>query len=230
MKTEQPRRRLVVLAKLLGITIAGRHTSRGGQVTKAFFREVADAVKIHPSELTHLDKIGLCAHICSRLGSRFNVATMTSRGARITDVWFEDVIERLRVLRQIFKNDSSQIKNSKLKAADLEAHLLFDTKNITSLPYTVDTECYSCGDQPGLRLGYTIIEPHCILAIRLIHSLAQIQETLFLCVPRVTKFCTSGEFKLRSSRGNFVPRFFSELFCKKFNYAYVNSITKLFIA
>ena len=166
MKTEQPRRRLVVLAKLLGITIASRHTSRGGQVTKAFFREVANAVMIHPSELTHLDKIGLCAHICSRLGSRFNVATMTSRGARITDVWFEDIIERLGVLRQIFSNNTSLIKNSKLKAADLEAHLLFDTKNITSLPYTVDTECYCCGDQPGLRLGYTIIEPHCILAYK----------------------------------------------------------------
>jgi hypothetical protein len=166
MKTEQPRRRLVVLAKLLGITIAGRHTSRGGQVTKAFFREVADAIKIHPKELYALDKIGLCAHICKRLGSQFDVSSMTSRGARITDIWFEDVIERLGVLRQIFKDDSSLIKNSKLKAADLEAHLSFDSKSISSLPYTVDTECYCCGDEPGKRLGYSVVEAHCILAYK----------------------------------------------------------------
>ena len=166
MKTEQPRGRLVVLAKILRITIASRHTSRGGQVTKAFFREVANAVGIHPDELANLDKIRLCAHICFRLGSSFNETTMTSRGARITDVWFEDVIERLGVLRQIFKDDSSLINNSKLKAAVLEADLLFDTQNISSLPYTIDTECYCCGDEPGKRLGYSVVEAHCILAYK----------------------------------------------------------------
>jgi len=171
MKTEQPRRRLVVLAKLLGITIVGRHTSRGGQVTKAFFREVADAIKIQPEELHTLDKIGLCAHICKRLGSQFDVTTMTSRGARITDVWFDDVIERLGVLKQIFKNDSLLNKKTKLKVADLEAHLSFDSKSISSLPYTIDTECYCCGDEPGKRLGYSVIEPHCILAYKT-HPLA----------------------------------------------------------
>jgi hypothetical protein len=166
MKTEQPRRRLVVLAKFLGITIASRHTSRGGQVTKAFFREVANAVRINPDELTNLDKIGLCAHICFRLGSRFDPTTMTSRGARITDVWFDDVIERLGVLKQIFKNDSLLTKKTKLKAADLEAHLSFDIKSISSLPYTVDTECYCCGDEPGKRLGHSVVEAHCILAYK----------------------------------------------------------------
>jgi hypothetical protein len=117
MKTEQPRRRLVILAKLLGITIAGRHTSRGGQVTKAFFREVADAIKIHPEELYSLDKIALCAHISNRLGSQFDFSTMTSRGGRITDAWFEDVIERLEILSQIFRNDSLLINESELKVA-----------------------------------------------------------------------------------------------------------------
>jgi hypothetical protein len=166
MKTEQPRRRLVILAKLLGITIAGRHTSRGGQVTKAFFREVADAIKIHPEELYSLDKIALCAHISNRLGSQFDFSTMTSRGGRITDAWFEDVIERLEILSQIFRNDSLLINESELKVADLEAHLFFDSRYMGLLPYRLDTECYCCGDETGKRLGYSVVEPHCVLAYK----------------------------------------------------------------
>lgn len=164
MRKERPRTRLVVLADLLGITVKAGHVSRGGQVTKEFFREVAQSIGV-PGELTGIrDKIGLCQLICNYMAIPFDERTMTARGARITNRWFDAVLARFDSFRAVVVQEGAELSNSHLGRAGLAGHLRTEREPPKGLDLGVDATCYCCGDSPGIRLGHPVLEAHCTMA------------------------------------------------------------------
>ncbi len=163
MRKERPRTRLVVMADLLGITVRPGHVSRGGQVTKEFFREVALAVGV-PTELAVTrDKVGLCRLICNYSAIPFDERTMTARGARVTNCWFDAVLARFDSFRAVLVKEGADLPDSQLGRARLAGHLRTERKLPVGLDLGIDACCYCCGDSPGARLGYPIMEAHCTM-------------------------------------------------------------------
>ena len=70
MPKERPRSRLVVLADILGITIKPGHVSRGGQVTRSFFLEVASAIGLS-GKVVSVSDVGPFVGILGSISTRF---------------------------------------------------------------------------------------------------------------------------------------------------------------
>jgi len=163
MSNELPRTRLVVLADTLGIAVKPSHVSRGGQVTREFFRDVASVVGV-PGNLASLrDKVGLCQLICNYMGIPFNEASMTSRGARITNLWFDAVMGRFDSLRVVCRGERADVAKSTLGKGLLAAHRRIEREPPTCLDLGKEEACYCCGDRPGKRLNLALLEAHCTL-------------------------------------------------------------------
>lgn len=163
MRRERPRSRLQVLARLLGMTFSPTYVSRGGQVTKEFFLHVGGKVGIPPDLLLNKDKLGVCRTICQFMAIPFDPTSMSSRGARITNVWFDAIMHRLDRLSLLSKGGSLKIMKSTLGFRRLSAHLRADMQAPRSAAGAKDAPCYCCGDAVGRRLEYDLLEPHCTL-------------------------------------------------------------------
>lgn len=163
MRKERPRTRLVVLADLLGITVKAGHVSRGGQVTKEFIREVAQAVGV-PGQLSDMrDKVGLCRLICNYMAVHFDERAMTSRGARVTNPWFDAVLARFDSLRAVVAREGADLSNSRLARAVLAGHLRAEREPPAGLNLGIEAACFCCGDCPGARLRHPVLEVHCTM-------------------------------------------------------------------
>ncbi len=163
MPNELPRTRLVVMADALGIEVKTSHVSRGGQVTREFFREVATVIGV-PGELAALrDKVGICQLICNYMGIPFDEGAMTSRGARITNRWFDDVMGRFDSLRVVVRGEGADLARSELGRGILAAHRRTEREAPAGLNLGMEATCYCCGDNPGARLNLEILEAHCTL-------------------------------------------------------------------
>lgn len=182
MRKERPRTRLVVLAELLGITVKPRHVSRGGQVTKEFIREVAQAVGV-PGQLADLrDKVGLCRLICNYMALHFDERTMTSRGARVTNPWFDAVLARFDSLRAVVAREGADLSNSRLGRASLAGHLRAEREPPVGPDLGIDAACYCCGDSPGGRLGHPVLEAHCTMAyLKSVSRIPMAKEFVAVC-------------------------------------------------
>jgi hypothetical protein len=160
---EKPRTRLVVLADLLGMVVKPSHTSRGGQVTKEFFYEVALTIGI-PKELTvDRDKIGLCQLICNYMAVPFEVHLMTARGARITNHWFDAILARFDSIYGVATQQGTALTHSQLGRTALAGHLRTERTVPTDLDLGIEAFCYCCGDCAGSRLNYPVLEAHCTM-------------------------------------------------------------------
>ena len=163
MSKDRLRTRLIVLADILGINVMPSHSSRGGQVTREFFREVASVVGV-PDDLADLrDKVGLCQLICNYMGIPFDEASMTSRGARITNAWFDAVMGRFDSIRAVRLEEGGDLNRSKLGRPLLAAHRRLERDAPEGLDLGIDAFCYCCGDCPGGRLETPLVEAHCTL-------------------------------------------------------------------
>lgn len=182
MRKERPRTRLVVLADLLGITLKAGHVSRGGQVTKEFFREVAKSIGV-PGELAGIrDKIGLCQLICNYVAIPFDERTMTARGARVTNRWFDAVLARFDSFRAVVVQEGAELSNTHLGRAGLAGHLRTEREPPKGLDLGVDDTCYCCGDSPGIRLGHPVLEAHCTMAyLKSVSRLPSSKEFVAVC-------------------------------------------------
>ena len=163
MPKERPRSRLVVLADLLGITIKPDHVSRGGQVTRLFFLEVASAIGLSGKAVSVSDKIGLCRAICRHIGVDFDQVRMTSRGARITNAWFEAIMARFDSLRVVGLDEGTVFSVSELGRSSYAAHRRLERESPPDLDLSLEAACYCCGDVPGGRLQCPVLEAHCTL-------------------------------------------------------------------
>lgn len=163
---EHPRTRLVVLADLLGIAVKDGYTSRGGQVTKEFFQEVAKAVGVPKELAVHRDKVGLCQLICNYLAIPFDERVMAARGARITNRWFDAILARFDTFRAVVVQEGADLSYSHLGRAGLAGHLRTERMPPEGLDLGLETSCFCCGDRAGARLGYPILEAHCIMPYR----------------------------------------------------------------
>jgi hypothetical protein len=163
MPKERPRSRLVVLADILGITIKPDHVSRGGQVTRLFFLEVASAIGLSGKAVSVSDKIGLCRAICRHIGVDFDQVRMTSRGARITNAWFEAIMARFDSLRVVGLDVGTVYSVSELGRSSYAAHRRLERKSPPDLDLSLEAACYCCGDVPGGRLQCPVLEAHCTL-------------------------------------------------------------------
>lgn len=163
MPKERPRSRLVVLADILGITIKPSHVSRGGQVTRSFFLEVASAIGLSGKVVSVSDKIGLCRAICRHIGVDFDQVRMTSRGARITNAWFEAVMVRFDSLRAVGLDEGAVFSVSELGRPSYAAHRRLERESPPDLDLSLEAACYCCGDVPGGRLQCPVLEAHCTL-------------------------------------------------------------------
>jgi hypothetical protein len=170
MPKERPRSRLVVLADILGITIKPCHVSRGGQVTRSFFLEVASAIGVSGGVVSVSDKISLCRAICRHIGVDFDQVRMTSRGARITNAWFEAVMARFDSLRAIGLDEGAVFSVSEMGRSSLAAHRRLEREPPTDLDLSLEAACYSCGDVPGGRLQSPVLEAHCTLPYSASHG------------------------------------------------------------
>jgi hypothetical protein len=164
MRKERPRTRLIVLADLLGITVKAGHVSRGGQVTKEFFREVAQAVGVPGSLAEMRDKVGLCQLICNYTAIPFDERVMTARGARITNRWFDAILARLDSLSAVVVQEGSNLSNSDLGRTRLAGHLRAEREPPSGPDLGIAAACFCCGDSPGARLGHPVLEAHCTMA------------------------------------------------------------------
>jgi hypothetical protein len=182
LRKERPRTRLVVLADLLGIAIKPTHTSRGGQVTKEFFREVAIAVGV-PNELaTHRDKVGLCQLVCNYLAIPFHERVMTARGARVTNQWFDAILGRLDSINAVVAGKGDVLNDSQLGRAGLAGHLRAERAPPAGLDLAIPAICFCCGDSPGARLGHPVLEAHCTMSyLKSAGSLPKAGEFVAVC-------------------------------------------------
>ena len=182
MRKERPRTRLVVLADLLGITVKAGHFSRGGQVTKEFFQEVAQAVGV-PGELAGIrDKVGLCQLICNYTAIPFDERTMTARGARVTNRWFDAILARFDSFRAVVFQEGADLPNSQLGRAGLAGHLRTEREPPAGPDLGIDAACYCCGDSPGARLGHPVLEAHCTMAyLKSVSRLPTAKEYVAVC-------------------------------------------------
>jgi hypothetical protein len=170
MPKERPRSRLVVLADILGIAIKPGHVSRGGQVTRSFFEEVASSVGLAGEVVSVADKISLCRTICRHIGVEFDQVRMTSRGARITNAWFEAVMARFDSLRAVGLDEDAVVCVSVLGRPSFAAHRRLERHVTTDLDLGLEAACYCCGDVPGGRLQCPVLEAHCTLPYSASHG------------------------------------------------------------
>lgn len=182
MSRERPRTRLIVLADLLGITVRAAHVSRGGQVTKEFFREVAQAIGV-PGDLAEVrDKVGLCQLICNYTATPFDEATMTARGARITNRWFDAVLARFDSFRAVLVKEGADLPDSQLGRAGLAGHLRVEREPPVGPDLGISAACFCCGDSPGARLGHPVLEAHCTMAyLDSVNRLPETKEFVAVC-------------------------------------------------
>jgi hypothetical protein len=157
---ESPRSRLVALCELLGMPVDEGFCARGGQVTKAFFLEVALRLKIKPETTLRLEKTRLSAVIAEYLGVSYDKTAMSSRGARVSNVWFDAVIERMVTIRAAMPINGSRPPQSVLCPERLAAHLVSEARASKVPRPDAYAACYVCGDVPGDRLGVEVIEVH----------------------------------------------------------------------
>lgn len=163
MMREKPRSRLRVLTRLLGMTFSPTYVSRGGQVTKEFFLHVGGKVGVPPDLLLKKDKLGVCRTICQFMAIPFDAKSMSSRGARITNVWFDAIMHRLDRLSLLSKGGSHKLTRSTLGFRRLAAHIRADMQANCATAVSKDAPCYCCGDAVGRRLEFDLLEPHCTL-------------------------------------------------------------------
>lgn len=156
---EAPRSRLAALAFLLGLPVRPHHHSRGGQVTKAFFVEVAGRLGMDAASLAGVEKTRVSSEIARYLGVHYERSSMTSRGARVSNAWFDAVIGRLIAIRMAMSAAGAPRVRSALSQERLSAHLVSDA-SVDHPASNGFATCYVCGDIPGERLGVEVIEAH----------------------------------------------------------------------
>jgi len=186
MYKEKPRKTLRSACKAIGIPFKTEYASRGGQVQKRFFYDLADAIGMNRTDYIRLDKVELAKFILNYFGIQFT-ETMQSTGSRITDVWFEAVIPKLH---KMAGNDNYGTPTSTIPPIFLEgdaritehyeiernkkivSQLKEQSKDRSKFGFIL---CHSCRTAPGDTHKVEIIEAHHIIPV----SVAGFREVSF---------------------------------------------------
>jgi predicted HNH restriction endonuclease len=174
MCADKPRKSLKEACKAAGIPYEPRFAARGGQVTKYFFQSLAWAVGLHSNTISSLDKVELAKAIASHLAIKWN-DDMKSEGARITDVWFFEVIPKLHAQAGLDKfghksvdfgvitpsfteGDRRLVQHLEVERSSEVVELLkSSTINRDSSGFII---CEACSIAPAAMHGFEIIEAH----------------------------------------------------------------------
>ncbi len=132
-------------------------------MTKAFFQDLASRLGVSALEVQSLEKVALSAALARKLGVIYDRETMASRGARVSNAWFDAVIGQISVILVASSSRAQGTWRSVLSQAALAGHLLADNAvSRDEFEASEFGECFVCGDVPGARLGVDVIERHSV--------------------------------------------------------------------